>query len=222
MIGSFFQLESFPIDLCFPSTCPPTKAARKVPILQGFNDPNCPTKSGSTLDNGDPPQSFQIRKSPRRGSSFSVCRPRSGLSTQGVSTSPPVHLLSRANLGSGSRVTTVTPPRKVSRCSQVSFPENFFGGFSPRRAHRSTQASGRVSDQHFAGQFPEQSFLEGLPIYNGGVPPVSLATPPNSHSPSASLYPFSTRIATVVDGLVKMGIHRDIAELYTIKDKPST
>ena len=82
--------------------------------------------------------------------------------------------------------------------------------------------SGRVSDQPSAGHFPVQSFLEGLPIYNGGVPPVSLATPPNSHSPSASLYPFSTRIATVVDGLVKMGIHRDIAELYTMKDKPST
>ena len=35
------------------------------------------------------PWSIQIRKSPRRGSSLSVCRPRSGLSIQGVSTSPP-------------------------------------------------------------------------------------------------------------------------------------
>ena len=130
-IGSFLQLESFPIDLCFPSSRPSSKSGRETSIVPGSNGPNCPTKSDSTLDNGDSPKSIKLRKSPGRGSSFSVRRPRSGLPTQGVSNSPPIHFLSRANLDSGSRVTTITPPRKVSCGTQVFFPDKSSWGLSP-------------------------------------------------------------------------------------------
>ena len=135
-------------------------------------------------------------------------------STPGATNSPLVHILPRPNSGSFSRVET-TPvtsssyatsspnplfegfsPLKVNRSSQASFPNNSFEGFSPPRAHRSTRASGGVPDLHFSSQFPD---------------------PPNE-----PLFPFKSRVTTWIDGLVKMGYHRDIAELSTKKDKPST
>ena len=64
------------------------------------------------------------------------------------------------------------------------------------RARRSTQVSGVMPDQHFSCQFPD---------------------PPNE-----PLFPFKSRVPTWIDGMVKMGYHRDIAELSTKKDKPST
>ena len=221
-IGSFFQLESFPISLCLSSSRPTSKSGRENSFVSGSNDPNCSSNSNSTLVNGDSPKSIKLRKSPGRGSPFSVCGPRAGLPTQGVSKTPPIHILPRSNLDSGSSVSTISP-RKVNCGTQVGFPVDSSVGLFPQKAHCSTQVSSGFLNQFSAGQSPVQSFLDGLPIYNGGVTPVRLASPLNSPvPPRAPLDPFSSRIDTMLDGLVRMGFHTDIAELYTRMDKPST
>ena len=47
---SFFQLESFPINICFPSTCYQAKACWRVSQFQGIHDPNSPARSVSGVD----------------------------------------------------------------------------------------------------------------------------------------------------------------------------
>ena len=84
----------------------------------------------------------------------------------------------------------------MTRASQVSFIDDSFEGFPPVTVNKSSQTSGGVSDHHVASQFPE---------------------PHNK-----ALFPFNSRISNWVEGLVKMGLHRDVAELSTKRDKPST
>ena len=198
----------------FSSTCFHAKACWKVSHVQGLNDLNSPVRSVSGLDARNSPESIQIRKNSGQQTPVSICGPRLGLSNPGASFTTPVHILPIPNSGYTTRVkatpvtsssyatSSSTPlfegfsPLKLNRSSQASFINNSFEGFSPPRAHRSTQASGGVPDQHFSSQFPD---------------------PPNE-----PLFPFKSRASNWIEGLVKMGYHRDIAELAIKRDKPST